>query len=159
MPRLGLPRGLMLFTVYAPLQVRAQSAAREQFVALMLQVVHALDMQIPTVMGDFNGSAAPQDDFLSESGSRRPPCPLLQHLLGPASPWAHVHRALLGEVPWTFQNVDSTGKLSDSRIDLVLANHLAMALVQGASVMQSVRDGGHSPVLVQLRVGDPVVLE
>ena len=160
MPRPGLPRGLLLFTVYAPLQVRAQSAAREQFVALMQQVVHALDMQIPTlVMGDFNGSVAPQDDFMSESGSRRPPCPLLQHLLGPASPWVDVHRALLGEVPWTFQNVDSTGKLSASRIDLVLANHLAMALVQGASVLQSVRDGGHSPVLVQLRVGDPLVLD
>ena len=160
MPRPGLPQGVLLLTVYAPLQVRAQLVAREQFVGMMLEVVHGLDMQTPTLlMGDFNGSADPARDFLSSSGARRAVCPLLRQLLGPGSPWVDVHRALLDEVPWTFQNVDGSGRLSASRIDLVLANHAGMALVRGASVLQSVRDGGHSPVLVQLQLDTPLVLD
>jgi hypothetical protein len=118
MPRPGLPRGVWFITVYVPLQVRAQAVAREQFVALFLEVVHALDMQVPTfLLGDFNGSADPARDFLSDSGSRRPVFPLHRQLLGPAAPWVDVHRALLGEVPWTFQNVDTSAHLSASRID------------------------------------------
>jgi hypothetical protein len=158
-PRPGLLRGLLLFSVYAPLQVRAQQAVRDQFVAMMLEVCHTLDMQVPTLLlGDFNGSADPPQDFLSESGARRPVCPLLAKLLGPGAPWVDVHRAMLGEVPWTFRNVNSEAKLSASRIDLVLANHTAMALVRGASVLEAVADGGHSPVLVQLQLMGPLVM-
>jgi hypothetical protein len=47
-PRLGLPRGLLLLTAYAPLQVNPQQAARALFEALMLEVTHSLDMQVPT---------------------------------------------------------------------------------------------------------------
>lgn len=159
-PRPGLPSGLVLLSVYAPLQVRAQAVAREQFVAMLLEVVHTLDLQIPTfLLGDFNGALDPACDFLSESGQRRPVCPLLAQLLGPGGPLVDVHRALLGEaVPWTFRSFDSTGTLSASRIDLALASHSAMGLVQTASVLESVSDGGHSPVLLAVRVGGPVTL-
>ena len=85
-------------------------------------------------------------------------CPLLAALVGPGAAWVDMHRALLAEVSWTFRNVDSSGKLSASRIDLILANHAAMPLVQSASVLESVSDGGHSPVLVWLAVQGPVVL-
>ena len=159
MPRPGMPRGIWFITVYAPLQVRAQAVARDQFVAMMLEVIHSLDMQVPTfLLGDFNGSADPARDFLSDTGSRRPVCPLLGQLLGPATPWVDVHRALLDDVPWTFQNVDTSARLSASRIDLILANHVAMGMVQNPTVLQSVRDGGHSPVLLELRLDAPVVL-
>ena len=158
-PRTGLPLGMLLLSVYAPLQVRAQQDARERFVALMLEVTHGLDMQMPTLlMGDFNGSADPAKDFLSTSGQRRPVCPLLAHLLGPGGAWVDVHRALLREVPWTFQSVDTTERLSASRIDLILANHAALGLLRAATVLDSVRDGGHSPVLVELILSEPVAL-
>jgi exonuclease III len=158
-PRLGLPLGLLLLSVYAPLQVRAQQGAREAFVSLVQEVTHGLDMQVPTLLlGDFNGSADPPRDFLSVSGSRRPVCPLLSHLLGPGSAWVDVHRALLEVVPWTIQLIDTTGRVSASRIDLVLANHEAMRLVRAASVMEEVRDGGHSPVLVELQVSGVVAI-
>ena len=65
---------------------------------------------------------------------------------------------MLDVVPWTFRNVNRDAKLSASRIDLVLANHAAMTLVRGTSVLESVADGGHSPVLVQLQLGGPMVL-
>ena len=157
--RVGLPQGLLLLSVYAPLQVRDQQVARAQFTAMVLEVSHTLDMQMPTLlMGDFNGSMDPPSDFLSSSGHRRPPCPLLSQLLGPGGAWVDVHRALLKEVPWTFRSVDKEGTLSASRIDLVLANHAAMPLVQSASVLESVQDGGHSPVLVHLVLQAPVIL-
>ena len=132
-PRLGLPLGLVLMTVYAPLQTRTTAVQREQFVALMLELSHQLDMQTPTLLlGDFNGSADPPKDFSSASGARRTVCPLLAKLLGPGAPWVDVHRVLLEDVPWTFRNVNTAGELSASRIDLVLANHAAMALVISA---------------------------
>ena len=156
MPRTGLQQGILLLSIYAPLQVRAQRVLREQFVELLLEVTHALDMQTPTLLlGDFNGSADPPRDFLSESGKNRPVCPLLAQLLGPGAAWVDVHRSLMQEVPWTFQNRDSQAHLSASRIDLVLANHSAMALICQASVLQTVSDGGHSPVLVGIRLDTP----
>ena len=69
--------------------------------------------------------------------------PLLRQLLGRATPWVDVHRALLNEVPSTFQNVDGNAQLSATRIDLVLANHAAMGLARAPTVLQSVRDGVH----------------
>ena len=83
-PRAGLPHGLLLFSAYAPLQIRAQSVVRDQFVNLMLEVVHSLDMQTPTILfGDFNGSVDPPADFLGATSQRCPVCPLLAGLLGP----------------------------------------------------------------------------
>ena len=158
--RADLPHGLLLLSVYAPLQVRDQQLAREQFVAGLLEVTHTLDMQVPTLlMGDFNGSADPASDFLSTSGHRRMPCPLLSQLLGPGGAWVDVHRTLLGTVPWTFRAVDKTKTLSASRIDLVLANHAVLSLVHSASVLESVQDGGHCPALVSLSLRTPFVLQ
>ena len=86
-PRPGLPHGVLLFSVYTPLQVRAQQAVRAQFVSLMLELCHTLDMQVPTLLlGDFNGSADPPRDFLSASRLKRAVCPLLTQLLGPGAP-------------------------------------------------------------------------
>ena len=127
---------------------------------MMLEVTHGLDMQVPTLlMGDYNGAVDPPQDFLSVSGHRREVCPLLARLLGPGGAWVDVHRALLGEVPWTFRSLDSANTLSASRIDLILANHAAMALVQTAAVLESICDGGHSPVLVNIRLDGPVALD
>jgi hypothetical protein len=97
MPRPGLPQGVLLLTVYAPLQVRAQLVAREQFVGMMLEVVHGLDMQTPTLlMGDFNGSADPARDFLSSSGARGQ----FAHCSGNC--WVRGHRGLMCTEPcWT----------------------------------------------------------
>ena len=157
-PRRGLPRGLLLASVYAPLQLKQHTAERRKFVEAMIEFTHALDLQSPILlMGDFNGSPCPSRDFLAESGGRREPCPLLAQLLGPAGAWVDVHAALLGEpLPWTFQILDGEGKLSASRIDLILANHAALSLIERAWVLSDVRDGGHSPVLVDLCVEGPV---
>ena len=158
-PRPGLPRGVLFLSVYVPLQDRAHQIVRAQFVAALLTVCHGLDMQVPTLlMGDFNGSAEPPRDFLSDSGARREVCPLLAQLLGPGSPWVDVHRVLMAEVPWTYRNVGADAQLAASRIDLILANSSAMALVRGARVLETVADGGHSPVLVDLQLDGPLVM-
>ena len=155
-PRPGLPLGMLLVSVYAPLQGHGQQASRAAFVALMLEVTHSMDMQVPTfLMGDFNGSCDPARDFRSTSGQRRAACPLLVQLLGPGAAWVDVHANLLDTPPWTFQSVETGGQLSASRIDLVLANHVAMGLVKGATVLEQVRDGGHSPVVVDVCLGNP----
>ena len=81
-PRAGLPHGLLLFSVYAPLQERQLATERARFVDAMLAVTHALDMQVPTlIMGDFNGALVPAQDC--RGTHPRPPCPLLSQLLGP----------------------------------------------------------------------------
>ena len=156
-PRSGLPRGLLLLSVYCPLQ--SQPGAREQFIDLLLEVTHGLDLQTPTLlMGDFNGSVDPSRDFLSASGGKRPVCRLLAHLLGPGGAWVDIHRTLLTGSFWTFQSLDTSGKLSASRIDLVLASHSAIPLVQDATVFDAVQDGGHLPVLLSIRLHGPLSL-
>ena len=125
----------------------------------MMELVHALDMQVPTLLvGDFNGSACPSRDFQSASGSRRAACPLLAQLLGPGAPWVDVQVAL-GSPPlsWTFQAVDSHGKVSASRIDLILANHVALTLIRTVTVQDEVHHGGHSPVVVELSLHSGVI--
>ena len=62
---------------------------------------------------------------------------------------------MLSEIPWTFKSVDTANHLSASRIDLVLANHTALELVLAASVLETVGDGGHSPVLFDVRLDGP----
>ena len=151
-PRPGLPRGLLLVSVYAPQQSRALQVERLQFAATFLDFVHSLDMQVPTLLlGDFNGTTCPSRDYMS-GGAGRLACPLLMRLLGPGGPLVDVQVALLGDtaLDWTYRNVDSTGRVSGSRIDLVLANQAALILVQGVKVLAEVRDGGHSPVVVSL---------
>ena len=151
-PRPGLPRGLLLVSVYAPQQSRALEVERLQFAATFLDFVHSLDMQVPTLLlGSFNGTTCPSRDYMS-GGAGRLACPLLMRLLGPGGPLVDVQVALLGDtaLDWTYRNVDSTGRVSGSRIDLVLANQAALILVQGVKVLAEVRDGGHSPVVVSL---------
>jgi hypothetical protein len=97
-PRLHLPRGLLLLSVYAPLQVRQQAAERQKFVECFLEVTHILDLQEPVLLlGDFNGSICPGRDFMGESGGKRDTCPLLSRLLGPGGAWVDVATAVLGE--------------------------------------------------------------
>ena len=47
-PRPGLPRGLLLVSLYAPLQ--SQPIDRDRFVLAMQQFTHTLDMQQPTLL-------------------------------------------------------------------------------------------------------------
>ena len=42
-PRPGLPQGLLLFSIYAPLQTRQQQAERARFIEAIKEVVHGLD--------------------------------------------------------------------------------------------------------------------
>jgi hypothetical protein len=84
--RLHPPHGLLLVSIYAPLQIRSHAVAREKFVFLVF--THNLNMQTSTLLlGYFNGSADPQQEFLSNSGKRRPVCPLLSTLLGAGCAW------------------------------------------------------------------------
>ena len=56
-----MPRGLRVFSVYALLQ---RDPVRDIFTRLFLDMVAALDMQIPTLMmGDFNGTISPDRDY------------------------------------------------------------------------------------------------
>ena len=160
-PRPGLPRGLLLLSVYAPLQTRQQEVIRCKFSEALLAVTHVLDMQVPTLlMGDFNGSVLPGRDFQGTTSSRRAACSLLSRLLGPSGAWVDVQAALLPEpLPWTFQLLDRDGNVSASRIDLLLANHAAMALVRSTRVLVDIRDGGHSPVLVELSLSGPATID
>ena len=159
-PRPDLPHGLLLASIYAPLESTRRGADRMQWNALMLEHLHGLDMQIPTLLlGDFNGSVLPERDYLSSSGARRAVCSLLAQLLGPGGAWLDTHATLLPEpLPWTFQLTDTGGKLSASRIDLILANRAALALLHSPAVHSEVRDGGHSPALVSLQLRSPTVL-
>ena len=151
-PRPGLPHGILLLSIYAPL--REQGDVRACFDEALMEVMHALHMRLPTLlMGDFNGSVCPSRDFQGQSGARRPVCPLLAHLLGPGSPWVDAHESLLAPLlAMTFRNSHSSGKTMASRIDLILANSSCLRLLRSASVQEEVRDGGHCPVLVTLDV-------
>ena len=149
-PRPDLPRGLLLMSVYAPLD--RHSAERASFDLAFQELSHSLDMQVPTLLlGDWNGSVLPSRDYRSRSGRQRTPCPLLAHLTGPGAPWTDVHAALLPEpLPMTFHSPQLSGQVAASRIDLILANTAALPLLRGASVESDFRDGGHSPAFVSL---------
>ena len=156
-PRPGLPHGLTIVSLYAPLQT--QRVDRERFVLAMMELTHSLDMQIPTLLlGDFNGCLCPATDIASGAHNRHlPACPLLAALLGPGGAWTDVHASVMPPpLPWTFQHPTSAGRLASSRIDLILANRAAMALVLAAGVLPAVRSGGHCPVLVTLNVAGPI---
>ena len=82
-PRPGLPHGVLVVTIYAPLQGHDQAAEKAAFNAALLEMTFALDMQVPTLLiGDFNGSTCPPRDYCSTSGRGRPACELLNKLLG-----------------------------------------------------------------------------
>jgi exonuclease III len=148
-PRAGLPQGLLLLSVYAPLSQHGAHVERARFAQAMLEVSATLDMQQPTLlMGDFNGSVAPTRDY---SAGRGVVCQLLSQLLGPGAPWIDALLAVSPEEhTWTF-TIPVAGKWSSSRCDLVLANRTALRLLQSVVVETAIADGGHSPVVVTLR--------
>ena len=161
-PRAGLPRGLLVLTVYAPLQVKQQAEERRKYVEAMADVTHQLDMQEPVLLvGDWNGSVCPERDFMGDSGARRAHCELLGRLLGPGAAWVDVQATFGGSrrLDWTFQLVGNEGRVSASRIDLVLANHVALGLVRRVEVLGDIRDGGHSPVVVDLHLREAVTID
>ena len=157
-PRSGLPHGLLLISTYAPLP--NQQLERTRFDLAFQELCHTLDMQRPTLLlGDFNGTLNPASDYQAESGRRRPPCPLLAALLGPGAPWVDVQASLLQPpLAWTYTNIDSRGRTSASRIDLILANQAALRLITSTYVLTGVAHGGHSPVMVDLRIDGPAAL-
>ena len=153
---------MLVLTVYAPLQIRQQAVERRKYAEALAEVTHQLDMQEPVLLvGDFNGSICPERDFMGESGARRGCCGLLGRLLGPGAAWVDVQVALqgAGALDWTFQLLDQEGRVSASRIDLVLANHVALGLIQRVEVLGDIRDGGHSPVVVELQLAGAVAIE
>ena len=156
-----LPHGLLIVSIYAPLQEHGQATLRERFVNAFQEFSHVLDMQVPTLLvGDFNGSLIPAYDFAHTSTQRRHPCPLLSHLLGPGGAWLDVHAALLPPpLPWTYQNTDSQGTVSASRIDLILANHAAFPYLTNPRVLTHISDGGHMPVAVDIQLGCSVRID
>ena len=157
-PRHGLPHGVLLISLYAPLST--QPVERSRFDSAFLEFTHTLDLQTPTLlMGDFNGSICPPRDFRSVGSQRRPPCTLLSNLLGPGGAWTDVHATLLPPpLPWTYELTMPDGSLAASRIDLILCNQAARPLLHSATVLNGIQHGGHSPVLLSLRLSGPTHL-
>ena len=146
-PRDSLPLGLRAYTVYAPLP---RDPSREAFNAVFRDFVATLDMQTPCLLlGDFNGTVDPARDHSSGSG---PVCPLLSRLLGPGGPFIDLQVAVSPD-DWahTF-SVPRHSTLVQSRCDLVLGNRAALPLVSRVWVASEILEGGHSPVLVELRL-------
>ena len=142
-PRPGLPRGLHLFSVYAPLQDDAQRTVFNS------ELVPSLDMQVPMIfLGDFNGSVFPERDYSSGVG---PVCPLLSRVLDPGGPLLDLQLVVSPDAfDFTFRraHLEST---SHSRFDLALGNRAVLGLVSRVFVEPGLMDGGHSPVIVELR--------
>ena len=77
--RPGLPLGLRVFSVYAPL---SRDAGRVAFNATFLEFVAGLDMPFPTLLlGDFNGTVTPQQGPQFGCRARVPP------VESPPGPW------------------------------------------------------------------------
>ena len=107
-PRQGLPLGMLFFSLYAPMQGHGLELLRSQFADALMEVVHALDMQVPTLlMGDFNGVLCPGRDCNGESSHCRHVYPILASLLGPGAPWVDVQAVLDPDPSWTFRNLDT----------------------------------------------------
>ena len=157
-PRPGLPLGLLMLSVYAPLPGHAQQLQRSQFNSALLDLTCSLDLQQPTLLlGDFNGSILPDRDF---PGGRRSPCPLLSQLLGPSGAWTDLHAALVDPpLQPTYRSSDATGRSGSSRIDLILASRSALPLIQRVEVLSHISDGGHSPVVATLHLRGPLAID
>ena len=68
--------------MYVPL---GRDPCRDIFVSTFLEMLSALDMQVPNLLlGDFNGGMFPDRDFSDGKGQV---CPLITRLLGPGGPF------------------------------------------------------------------------
>ena len=149
MPRRpGLLRGLLLVSIYAPLQ--SQALERARFNTAFAAFTHELDLQRPTLLlGDFNGTL-----------DGRTPCNLLAQLLGPGGAWVDLH-ALHGTAPLepTFHSAaTSRSRAGSSRIDLILASRSALPFIKQVEVLGHIQDGGHSPVIATLCLSQPLAI-
>ena len=153
--RPGLPHGMRIFTVYAPL--RRYPALREAFDRDFLDLIFSLDLAVPTlVLGDFNGSVEPERDTSAGEG---PVCPLLARLLGPGAPLLDLQLAISPEArDWTFHGANGSAPFH-SRIDLILGTRSVIPYVVGISVRSDVVEGGHSPVVAALRLDGPIAID
>ena len=91
---------------------------------------------------------SPERDYNSGAGVV---CPLLSRLLGPGGPLLDIQLVVSpAAFDFTFRRarLDTT---SFSRCDLALGNLAALGLVSQVYVEPGVMDGGHSPVVVELR--------
>lgn len=152
-PRPGLPSGLRVFTVYAPIWQLIMTADRkeelEEFHENFREFVASLDMSIPTLFcGDWNGTIEPDRDYSEQPADHRVRrcCPLLSYLLGPGGPLVDVVSIFPEARTWTFR-----GGKSWSRPDTVLVSRSAVRLLVGFRVIEEVSDGGHCPCRLLLR--------
>lgn len=124
-PRPGLPLGLRVFSVYAPL---SRAPLRAAFDGTFIDFVSELNMQLPTLlMGGFHGSVAPERDYSSGSGAV---CHLLTRLLDPGGPFIDLQLSS-SPVAWAFTfTMPHLSSLTQSRCDLVLGNRAVLGLVQ-----------------------------
>ena len=145
-PRPGLLLGLRVFSVYAPLR---RDPTRDEFTRLFLELVAMLDMQIPTLLlGDFNGSVSPSRDYSSGEGSV---CGLLSRLLGPGGPFMDLQLLVSPDLYAHTFHVPHGDRLHSSRGDLALGNRAVLPLIARVSVASGIMDGGHSPLILDLR--------
>ena len=123
--------------MYAPLP---RDPGREAFNGTFLEFVAALDMQVPTLLlGDFNGTVAPDWDHRSGAG---PVCPLLTRLLGPGGPFIDLQVSVSPE-DWGFTfSMPHLTSLTQSRCDLALGNRAVLGLVHRVRVEPGTSEGG-----------------
>ena len=146
-PQTLLPRGLQIFSVYAPVQQpnRASAEERQWFCETFGCWVTSIDMGIPTIfVGDWNGSAEPETDY---EGRGQPCCPLLARLLGLGGPLVDLAHFFPSLNVWTFRNNHGS-----SRIDAALVSHSALPLVVGGQVLEDVSDGGHAAIQITMNI-------
>ena len=142
------PGGLRVVSVYAPLAKSTEE--RRAFGAAMWDMVVEWDMQEPTLLvGDFNGTVSPWEDYSKGDGQV---CPLLSKLVGVGGPFVEVKPATK---EWTFE-VKHQDEVFGSRIDLCLANRAALSRVESVEVKRMPWHG-HAALLIKVRGRTPQI--
>ena len=152
-PRAGLPHGLRVFSVYAPIwqliMTPERKAILNEFHDAFREFVATLDMRVPTLFcGDWNGTTEPEKDYSEKPKDHRVRrcCPLLSSLLGPGGPLVDVVAIFPSARTWTFR-----GGQNWSRPDTILLSRSAVSLVAGFQVIEEISDGGHCPSCLTLK--------
>ena len=150
-PRRGLPRGLRVVSVYAPVASSSLEALSESswFCDTFLDFVTVLDMNVPTILcGDWNGTVHPDKDFETGGLAKHRQCSdLLSRLLGPGGPFLDTMDLFPSEWDFTFW-----GGTGCSRCDSILVNRAAAPFIKSFKILSDIRDGGHSPIELILKV-------